>query len=382
MVTLRFVSYSFLCAVLFVILSGAYRAVLPFGDEPDFDVRAQQLVLGEHSIWSPYNWFSSLYSQMQYSSFCKIEATATSPSADIDEMSCTEQFEQRVIRWLLMLFLCIPLIISSVFYLFKEERADDFERNCVLATSLVFPGVIYYLGVFSIEQLTLITSLLCFVFWRHKTILFCLISIVLLLDFGNGIVVLLFVAMLIFYSYIHKQFGLKFCVYMMFGQVVLCYVIGYSILGYTQGFAPLAEKSQSMYRLLESGGLVEKYPVILRPIITYMTLIFFTPAYLKAPIVYAIFGCACLFMGRRIYRTLQEKKVEQYEKIVLQSMVAITLIVSFVFFFPNYANGKYYVFLIPFIIYPLFFVVHRIRLLSFFLTMNVLILIHVMYFSL
>ncbi|KJY84159.1 hypothetical protein TW81_05005 [Vibrio galatheae] len=280
-----------------------------------------------------------------------------------------------------MIILSAPLLFSSVFYYRKNDGVDVRHRMHSLALSLIFPGAIYYLGVFAEEQFSLIVSLLCFMYWKRKLLILFLIAIVLLLDFGSGLVVASFFSMALFYTFVNKRLGFGNACLIMLIQVVCCYAIGFSILEYTKSISFLANKSEAILLALESKVLIDKYPLVLRPIITFMSFVFYTPAFLKVPVVYVIVGIACLFSLFKTYMKRGSISGNDFLESLLLSVISISFIVSFVFLFPSYANAKYYIFLLPFVICPLLYIYDNYLLLLFFVTLNIFVFLHVIYFS-
>ena len=343
------------------------RLLFPFGDEPDFTVRAPSVLNHDlHSWWSPFSIFSNFFTLLDVASECVVTASPFSLTSHIDPISCFESIDQITIRLMLTLLIVSPLFIVVLFGRFffgvlglfsKRKHLEDIEqRISVLSLTILFPGVIYYLGVFSVEQFTLLLSLLIFIFWSNRIIILILLGMLFSIDFGNSIVVASFVISAWFYSYLSKKFSYKTILILMFIQVCTFYVVGYQVLEITAQLPYIADKSIAMMQVFENGELDEKYPVILRPVITFMTFVFMTPSYIKVPVLYLFVGFSAFF-GLLKFR-LKYKKMklsysdegESFKNDLLLFFVAISLILSFVFMFPAYGNAKYYIFSTPFII--------------------------------
>jgi|GEM_PF-1423493 len=362
-----------LCVLSFIILSFVARILFPFGDEPDFAVRAEKVINGSHPFWSPYSIFSSLVDLLDYDSKCLIISTPISFYVYISPDSCIQPLEQISLRWFLMIIIALPLLLGVVLrgpraflrYFGGNSSAPNIDdRKNALAVSLVFPGVIYYLGVLAEEQFVLVLSLLMFLFWQYKLAVFILVALIMTIDLGNSIVIGGFVVMAVFYGFLHNILSLKIIIYLLVIQVVVAYLIGPSILGVTSYVAFLAEKSDAMAVAIEGGGHIEKYPVLLRPVITFMTFIFFTPAYVKVPLLYILVSVIVIYTFIRIKKKSYKLKKNPVRSNVglegdlLLFSVSVALILTFVFMFPTYGNAKYYVFMTPFLM-ALFLQVYR-----------------------
>lgn len=364
---------------LFLIISLAYRFLLPFGDEPDFTVRTVEVQMSD-SIWSPYYWISSITQELNIISECKVNATPLSLSAQIDHTTCSEPVWQVLTRWLITLFIALPFIIFLLFKL--DENGNEVHRKAALSLSLLFPGFIYYLGLFSHEQLTLIFSVLIFLFLKNNVIVGLLLILTLSVDVGNGVVVLFFIASLIFYTKLFSIYHWKGVIVASFFQILIATSLGYTVLMYTSSFDLIAGKSQAMYELLDQSDLVDKYPVFLRPIITFMTFLIFTPFFVKVPLVYVIAGLVIIAAIIKLIRYSSENYSIEQQGSLLETYVALLVILSLVFMFPNYSNAKYYIFLLPFIIMPFVEAIGKFKILLFFLCLNALIILHLIYFRL
>jgi hypothetical protein len=382
--TLAFLFFSFLGRVLF-----------PFGDEPDFTVRAPRVLYGEHPWWSPYNIFHDLLHNIQVFSNCHVDASRTSILAHIDAAVCTETFEQILIRFILTIVIVSPILFSVIFrktFIFmtfilpiKLSLAEWNNRLDALSITLFFPGMIYYLGVLAEEQFTLVISLFIFLFLESFLIVLILLALIMLIDMGNSIVVLLFVLFTVFFKYIARKFSIKISFYWMFLAIVFAYLVGFYLLTYIEQISFLADKAQSMASLAEKGGFVEKYPVFLRPIITFMTAIFMPPSGLKIIPNYLIFSglfVILLYRLRKIIISLDNHTIPGriQDNVVKNKIIlfgsSLTTIVFFVFLFPNYGNAKYYMFILPFILYVALMVHSKQNMIKLFIFSNIIMFIN------
>ena len=374
---LRFSHFGILCATLFCVISLIARFLLPFGDEPDFTIRAPRVINGEHPFWSPFYIFESIYSNLTYNSDCLIQASPFSLFASIAPTVCSEPLEQVLIRWMLIVVITLPLLLFIVFSVLGTDFGiEERKKKAAAGLSLLFPGTVYYLGVFAEEQWSLVLSLLIFLCWRSKLLVSTLLILIALVDIGNSIVVFGFVFSTWFYVWISRKISTSLTLYIMIAQVVVAFVLGFKVLEYATNIGFIANKSQAMFDLLAYGDLVDKYPVILRPIITFMSFVFLTPAYVKAPILYVCIGFAgvggllSLFYKRKVLWS------EKFNESLIQCMAGLSCIVSFVFLFPNYNNSKYYIFILPFFLNFLLYKFNKKGMLVFFISMDFLLFLH------
>ena len=96
--------FGFLIIFIFLFLSFLGRLVFPFGDEPDFSVRAPNLIFGEPAWWNPYFFLKDILHELQYISNCKIESSPLSLIQKIDSTTCFEEVNQSLHRLLITFF--------------------------------------------------------------------------------------------------------------------------------------------------------------------------------------------------------------------------------------------------------------------------------------
>lgn len=171
----------------FFILISFFRLLLPYGDEPDFLYRINKLLFDEHSVFSPYYYFQDLLNGFNWTS--------------------NEGLIEKIIRIVLTIFLVLPLLMILIFKNFfknivllmnnKLSTIDWENKIKALSLSLLFPSILYSLGVFAEEQFTLILSLFIFLFFDYLFLIIILFFWIAFIDFGNSIVVLLFINYLV-----------------------------------------------------------------------------------------------------------------------------------------------------------------------------------------
>ena len=377
--------HGFLCVLAFSFWTVLLRLVLPFGDEPDFTVRAIELVDSKnHSPWSPYYWMINLLDGIKVESFCQPAASPATILGTIDSPTCTEPIEQVALRVGLTLVCSAPLLLIVVYRHatlkilaalgFRLKSTELSERLDALGTSLVIPGMIYYLGLLSHEQFSLSISLLISVVWGYWPLVIILATYTMALDIGNGAVVFAFLSIYIFINSTYRLLGSNGLTLLLIGAIFLFLVGGYDLLGYIQFLPILSDKAEAIYIKSLTADFLEKYPIIFRPIITYITAIFMTPTGIKAAPVQLMFAIAISIGIYRLRVNWQGKPrsspamaTKQRQSRLLEiggtkfltMIAALTTIVLLSLMLPDYANAKYYMFLTPFIMLPFMAVFER-----------------------
>jgi hypothetical protein len=340
----------------FCMLALAFRATLPFGDEPDFTVRAVELIENDFPAWTPYYWLSSRLQHLNVINNCAIVASPTGVMAHIDAVSCEEGVGQVLGRTLFMILLVSPVLLLvawrglglRILTATVKGALDDLNRRIdALGLSLLLPGMVYYLGLLSHEQLTLLLSLFIFFFWGNWLIVVGLLGLIASLDLGNAVIVAAFLTINIGITWAIAILGIKRTSVLLGGFLVYVYFNGVDGLKYISYFPPLESKVKAILEDFSDTDYFDKYTLILRPVITFMTGIFMTPSGVKIFPLFVIYGIALLLMLNRL--TFNDKHGKSPYIPALLS--AVFTIMFFSFLLPNYANAKYYIFVTPFILH-------------------------------
>ena len=352
--------FGLVSVIFFLLFSLIGRILFPFGDEPDFTIRAPRVLNGEHPFWSPYSLFHDIFKNLITTSTCKIEASPLSIWASIENVSCIESLEQIIIRFCLTIIIVLPLLYAIVFRKsfikfmhkihFEQSNKEWNNRLNTLSLTLLFPSITYYLGIFAEEQFILVLSLMIFLFWGSFIIVSGLFLMIMYIDLGNSIIVLTFIAFAIFFQFLQKKISMKFSIFGMLTMISFALILGYTLLSYLEYISFLSNKAEAMYN--KSLGFENKYPILLRPIATFMSGTFMLPSGIKVVPIYMIYGYMILSSFKKIYSNYN---ILDKNKVIL-FYVVFTTILFFVFLFPDYGFAKYYVFLFPFIISPLLYI--------------------------
>ena len=369
--------HGFYCVLAFVIWTVLLRLVLPFGDEPDFTVRAVELVEEEdYPPWAPYNWLRWLLDPIDVKSFCKQDASPIAIFGQIDSITCSEPLEQIVFRIVLTVICCSPLLWVVVYRSSLHKMLDVLglhlkakelnQRLDALGASLLIPGMIYYLGLLSHEQFSLAISLLISVVWGSWLLVILFAVYTAALDIGNGAIIFAFLVMYAIVFNVWKFFGSKGLIIFLLGALVVFFIGSYDLLSYVQVITLLSDKAESIYRKSLNADYLDKYPAILRPVITYITAIFMTPSGIKAVPAQLMFAFVSIVGINRLLKNFRKKSGPTYDFLsksdlelfdlgatqILPMIAALTTILGFSLMLPDYANAKYYMFLVPFILLP------------------------------
>jgi hypothetical protein len=234
--------------------------------------------------------------------------------------------------------------------------------------------MIYYLGLLSHEQFTLVISLLVSVCWGNWWLVLGLAGYMFSLDLGNGVIVFAFLAVYLVIAMVWRLAGFRGVFAFLLALGALAYFGGYELLNYVQIVPLLADKATAIFEKSLTAEFLDKYPIILRPVITYITGVFMTPAGIKAVPVHLMFAISIgiglwrlrvqfnhhRFTARPAISTLVEassggvyERGVQSARRQLPMIAALTTIVSFSLLMPDYANAKYYMFLAPFFARPM-----------------------------
>lgn len=391
--------FGFTSCCLFFVGTLMFRLLLPFGDEPDFTVKALHIKNESHLISSGYFLISTLTEGLNIESRCVISATPTSLFAHIDNSSCTESLSQILLRTAITTIVVSPILFLVVFrnqFLFLLYRHgnrfdwhDAHRRLDATSISLLTPGMFYYLGLLSNEQLTLVLSILIFIFIDKKLAIAPLLALIIAVDFGNSIVVTLFLATKFLIATLESRIKRRTIIMIIFTILAILWIMGFAVLSHIpMGLGPVSAKAAAMMDAFSEGSQadrVSKYPSILRPMITYMSLILFTPNYVKAALLYLIVsvGLIYAFYKSKRARSYYPRKNSTINKPTFSLFwSSIFTILSLTLVFPTYANAKYYVFLIPVIAYAVTPYFRKERLMFFVAMLSVTSLVHLILFRL
>ena len=226
------------------------------------------------------------------------------------------------------------------------------ERFKILFISLLFPSVAYYIGVVAEEQISLYFSLLVFVFFHSKVILYLLLLLILSVDSGSFIVVFAFFILAKFYLKLANE--KKYRTILLFSAVfiLMSFILGMSLLQLLYSLPIIGPKAVTIFHDYTNvyTDVADKYPLILRPIVTFLTGTFMTPDGVKSLIVYILCGISFFNISVHTLNFKKNTNLNLSESDFAIFVSASTMVICFVFILPGFSNAKYYIFLMPFIL--------------------------------
>lgn len=381
----------------FIFLYLLFRYLSPFGYEPDFWIRAPEYVQLEgaqrvnnlfvfnHNI--PI--ISPLIRNLDINSFCNIEDvrinfkdhlisggnenTVLSLFQTIDHHSCTQSLKQILLRTLLLVVLVFPFwlifFMKKTFFKFfslfiKKIDFQNYSKNIdSIILSLFFSGMMYYLGVIAYEQLALLISLSLLLFYRNIFILIPL-TLVLFIDFGNSFILVSIFFISYVFTLIFYKLKYVFYVIAIILSILISYYFSYNLLNvfkleYLSEFVPsfFSIYIESIHNHHYVESLKQTYPLFVRPIIFFMTFIYWTPGNIKIILSYLFIGILFFHFfikynfNLAIYKKFNKtnlNKDDLFHTVFTNNLIFSVII--FVFILPMYCNAKYYIFILPFII--------------------------------
>lgn len=356
----RYISlFGIVCALLFVFFTVSARFILPFGDEPDFTVRAPYLVKSEIEIFTPYDLFANQIAEFEYISNCNIQSSPTSLWAIIDFDSCREPYSQILSRILLTLFIFSPVLFVIIFrgisyfiidkISYKKQSVFEFNmRLDAIGISLIFPSMIYFSGVLALEQLVLALALLIIAFFEAWLLVLLLLTAMSFIDIGNTVIVVTFILLSKLMFYVSNKFGNKAVIYLALGIAFCSFLFGLKYISVLESVSLLQSKIIAIQEKRET--FVDKYPIFVRPIITFLTGIFMAPSGVKSISLYLVVILSICFSYSRIIWIDINVDMVRAKSYLLASIVTILF---FILALPDYSYAKYYVFMLPMLLLPL-----------------------------
>jgi len=339
-VILKIKSKDISCILMYFFLLTVYVFILPLEDQPDFQYKAPEYqgILSSIGL----DTFKDVFYELK----CLYRHDPFQMFGSFDFKSCVSNPNISFKRIILTLFIFLPCILLFLF--FRREKLFICKKSSCLYMQIrplsfllafIFPSFIYYSSVFSFEQITLMLSIVALYLYTMKlyTAAFLISILIYYFDPGNSAVLILILSYIVFLKFIYDRAGLKLylCCNLLFFTVAflfstkLLYLVDYF------------DKVTSVLRGIADEDVSKKYPLLARPILTYMSYSFMAPSLSKHILLYFINSIGLLYFIRRIY--LYRNIYNGY--ISLLSTFFIICII--VFILPGYNNAKYYIFTVP-----------------------------------
>jgi hypothetical protein len=333
--------------ILLLLFSFLLILLIPISDQPDFLYRANRLI--NQPIF-PFNLFNFSTTILKP---CPEYLLASPFSLWVDlEYNCLNNLILSLKRFVVLFVLILPILFLVLTRHFnglgRQVVGNSIIRRHrleIVFISIMLPGMIYYLSVFSYESVVLLLFLIGWIYLDSAFILFIIILLSSLIDLGNTLVFTFFVLLfhLLRISQRRKQKSLFYLIILSIIILPLLFKGILHILEYIPG--ALGYKASSILKLYSKGVIEEtssKYFILLRPIVSVASFFLYTPKYLKIPLAFIIGLVAYLIS---IYQILKNQNWRDLRFTYFISATAILYI--FPLAIPAYSNGKYYVFLIP-----------------------------------
>jgi hypothetical protein len=389
----KYIARNFFYFFIFLFIG---RFLYPLGDEPDFFLKASKVIKNIDSYNGPlnrntdiYSYFRFLFNNLSENVHCTIKSSPMSLFAQIDYKTCSDNFNNSLIRFFLsscyLLLIIVPFYFDKSYFLLKKIGINlSFQewnlKREILSLSIIFPSMIYYLGILSNEQVTLALSLLLFLFRQSIHLSTALIFIILLIDVGSGLMVLFYYVFISIILYFYRYFY-YWLFFFLFSFLIIFFFKG-DLFNFISNYIPyigeIFSKSENF-----SKDVKEKYPIILRPVITYLSFIFLTPAKIKIIPLYIIFSFYLILFFLKTFKKISiNNKINSKNKFYFQNTLiffsSIYFIISIVVLMPPYAFAKYYIFITPFFLYSIISVYDFKKICKFFVLCNILVFLNLL----
>jgi len=383
----------FFCFFIFLFIG---RFLYPLGDEPDFFLKTLKVIKNSDHYNDPLNRYTDMYYYVRFlldslseNVNCNIQSSALSLFAKIDYKTCSDNLNNNLIRFFLssfyLLLIIVPVFFFKSYFLLKKIGINlSFKewnlRKEILSLSLIFPSMIYYLGILSNEQITLALSLLLFLFRQSINLSAVLIFMILLIDTGSGTIVLAYYIFISIILYFNKYF--YYLLFFFLTSFIMTFVFRQDLFNFISIYIPYIGEIFSNTDIF-SKEIKDKYPIILRPAITYLSFIFLTPAKIKIIPLYVIFSFYLILFFLKTFNKISKiNKITSENKLYFQNTLifisSIYFIITIVVLLPSYAFAKYYIFITPFFLYSIISVYEFKKVYKFFVLCNILVFLNLL----
>ena len=364
----------------YIVLLLVYMMILPYGDEPDFIARLPEYVILLENLNLSY------YSDgMTRVSVCKYLHNPLQIFGKYDFESCFQNIELSLKRAFFTFVIFLPIVIISLSVRklqdiqYSKSINSYFIQNEAIKLSLVFPSFIYYSSLFSIEQVTLMLSVLfIYTVFRAKYI-FAITSLTFLwiLDQGKATVVILIFLYTFGSIFIYRKVGFQVFLLLNLIVVLSAYFISSELIyllkdsGISQFNTYVDNKLDQFIIATDNYDVSERWPNWLRPIMTFMSYTFMPPALSKHLILYLSIALGLISL---LIKCADKEKFHKIDKMYLVVPISvISIIMIFVFILPGYNNAKYYIFTLPVLVNTLLYYFSFSKIIIYFIFLNIIV---------
>jgi hypothetical protein len=186
-----------------------------------------------------------------------------------------------------------------------------------------------------------------------------------------------------------NKLKITYVIFLFFILTLLFAILNFYVFELLSNITFMSNKATSIIDAYKDSDVIKKYPIYFRPIITLMSFILFTPNYVKSVPAYIIFYSmavyAVLIYKRQFQLSYKVRKnyLVKYADLKIKAiyfLTAIATIITLISILPNYSNGKYYIFLIPFLMLPAYTVFNKKSILKFMFFTNTIIFINILFY--
>lgn len=362
---------------LFLVLLG--RFLFPLGDEPDYSTRLATILNYDRQDGFFRNMIRFFYSETEINPSGvvlrdRFSLYSSIPSSCIDNMHSVVR--RSIITACFALTCYLPIIFRKHTYMILKKflgyrlGTGDYDFRCDLVLiGFLLPSSIYYTGVAALEQIVVFLSFWFILFFDSFLLMLLLILLVFSIDQGNAFVWAYCGLAMLCLRYVYSRFGGLFWLWLSTLILLVSYLLSIQLVNI---IAPFFGKAAIVYEHYSTvySDVYTKYPLALRPAITFMTFVFMTPSLIKVPFLYVVFFLIIFIfsfnlyrftilgsgkLGVRVYSLYSRLSAQESRFIIVSFMSLLVAVVTVVFILPGYAHYKYYTFLSPFFMIPFFY---------------------------
>lgn len=360
--------YSYI--IIFFITYIVFKIILPLGDEADYFHRFQYYIFN----FDDFIFYSHDFNQAITCNKNFLVGELLDLFLTIAPFFCTSSletiFERSFIGFVINIiyFILIFTLFKNIKILkFLKINKDFNDVNMhIFFCSLLYPTIVYYLGARSNEVFLYYFAFLLFFTWRNYIISFLLGLICLSVDFGNGLVLLLFLSYFYFFRFINHRISLKFILLTLF-SLYLCLILFHSEL--REFISPILFKTNIVFFQNLSSAVLDidknfQVPNFIKLIVTYFSFIFLTPGFLKSITLIILMTLLFIYIFFVIIELIKSKHYEEFKKnklfkdYYLNFIICVTFIILSVLVLPTHSFIRYYLFVYPFIFSIIFAVLN------------------------
>jgi hypothetical protein len=366
---------------IFLVTFIIFRVILPYGDEPDYIYKYQLYIFNIEGL----NYINTTdYSQSITCNSRNIIGTIFEPIMRIKPFFCNNSVTD-ILERVSIGFVLNILYFTIIFILFKnkkklkylkiEKGLTDINMH-IFFCSLIYPSVIYHLGMRSNEVFLFYLILLFFLIWNSYLLSYLLGFLTILIDVGNGLVFFMFINYFYLFRYLvsfiklkkilYFHFALFFILILFHEPLRLAFASFLDSINTTYLFPDFNQYKNSISKYVLRDDRLYETANIFKLFIAYASFIFFTPAYLKSTILFILMSCLFFyiflimmgFVSNKKYKFVTENKF--YNEYITNVIICIFFTLLIILVVPTFAFIRYYLFIYPFI-FSLFYLIFNQR---------------------